>query len=66
MILRIDSDGAYLVATKARIHFLGDKNGKMFNGPICTLAKVLKHVTASAAETKLGAMYSNAREGATF
>lgn len=47
-------------------HFLGDSDGKMFNGPICILAKVLKHVTASAAETELGAIHSNAREGTIF
>ena len=38
----------------------------MLNGPICTLAKVLKHATASAAETELGAIHSNAREGTIF
>ena len=71
MMLRVDSDGACLVAPKARsraggYHFLGDSDGKMFNGPICILAKVLKHVTASAAETELGAICSNAREGMIF
>ena len=71
MVLRVDSDGACLVAPKARsraggYHFLGDSDGKMFNGPICILAKVLKHVTASAAETELGATCSNAREGIIF
>ena len=71
MTLPVDSDGAHLVAPKARsraggYHFLGDSDGKMFNGPICILAKVLKHVTASAAETELGSICINAREGTIF
>ena len=71
MILRIDSDGAHLVAPKARsraggYHFLGDINGIAFNAPIYVLAKVLKHVTASAAETEIGALYLNAREATVF
>ena len=59
MQLMIDSDAAYLVAPKARnrvagYHYLGNKDGKLFNGPIYILAKVIKAVTASAAEAECG------------
>ena len=71
MVLRVDSDGAYLVAPKARsraggYHFLSNADGTTFNAPIYVLAKVLKHVTASAAETEIGAIYLNAREATIF
>ena len=49
MQLMIDSDAAYLVAPKARsrvagYHYLGNKDGKLFNGPIYVLAKIIKLV----------------------
>jgi len=71
MVLRIDSDGAYLVAPKARsraggYHFLGDRSGTLFNAPIYVLAKVIKNVNASAAETEISAIYLNAREATLF
>ena len=40
--------------------------GILFNAPVCVLAKVLKHVTASAAETELSAICANAREATLF
>jgi hypothetical protein len=44
MILRIDSDAAYLVCPKAHkraggYHYLGSKDGTLFNGPILVLTK---------------------------
>ena len=38
----------------------------MLSAPFHALAKVLKHVTASAEETELGALCANAREGTIF
>jgi sulfur transfer protein SufE len=47
MILTVHSDVAYLVAAKARsraagYHFFGNKDGKLFNGLIFVLAKIIK------------------------
>ena len=49
MQLEIDCDAAYLVVSKARIraagyHYLGNYDGKLFNGPIYVLDKVIKSV----------------------
>ena len=71
MLLRIDSDAAYLVAPRARsraggFHYLSNKEGTLFNGAIYNLVKVLKHVCASAAEAEIGALYANAREATIF
>jgi len=67
MILTIDSDAAYQVAPKSRsraagYHFFGNKDGKLFNGPIFILAKIIKNVMASAAEAETGGLYMNAQE----
>jgi hypothetical protein len=67
MILRVDSDAAYLVAPEARsraggYQYLSNKEGTIFNGPVLVLAKVIKNVMASAAEAELGALYMNATE----
>ena len=58
MILTVDSDSAYLVASKARIRaaryfYLGNQYGKLLNRPIFIFAKVIKSVMASAAEENL-------------
>ena len=71
MILHIESDGAHLTAPKARsraggYHYLGNKHDDMLNAPFHVLTKVMKHVTASAEETELGAICANAREGTIF
>jgi hypothetical protein len=56
MILTIDSDAAYQVAAKSRsrasgYHYLGNADGKLFNGDIFKLlAKIIKAVMQSAAE----------------
>ena len=67
MILRVDSDAAYLVAPGARsraggYQYLSDKQGTLFNGPVMVLAKVIKNVMASAAEAELAALFMNAQE----
>ena len=67
MILHVDSDAAYLVAPEARsraggYHYLSDKQGRIFNGPVLALAKVIKNVMASATEAELGALYLNCQE----
>ena len=67
IILNFDSDESYLVEPEARIrmggfHFLGNKEGKLFNGPILVLAKVIRNVMASAAEAEIGGLFMNAQE----
>ena len=66
MILTIDSDAAYLVAPQARsraggFHYLGNKDGTLFNGSIAVIARIIKNVMASAAEAEVGALYLNAQ-----
>jgi hypothetical protein len=67
MILTIDSDAAYQVAAKSRsqasrYHYLGNLDGKLFNGAIFVLAKIIKAVMQSAAEAECGGLYMNAKE----
>ena len=70
MILHIHSDASYLTAAKARSraggHFFlstdATKNAP-YNGPIHSLAKIIKNVMASAAESELGALFMNSQEG---
>ena len=67
MILHVDSDAAYLVAPEARsraggYQYLSNLEGTLFNGPVFTVAKVIKNVMASATEAELGALYMNAQE----
>jgi hypothetical protein len=67
MILTIDSDAAYQVAAKSRsrasgYHYLGNLDGKLFNGAIFILAKIIKAVMQSAAEAEYGGLYMNAKE----
>ena len=67
MILSADSDAAYQVAPKSRsrasgYHYLGDKDGLLFNGAVYILAKIIKSVMQSAAEAECGALYMNAKE----
>ena len=55
MKLEIDCGAAYLVAPKSRrraagYNYLGNYDGKLLNGPIYVLSKVIKAVTRSAAE----------------
>jgi hypothetical protein len=67
MILQGDSDAAYLVCPEAKsraggYHFIGNKNGELFNGPIMVLAKIIKNVMSSAAEAEVAALFMNAQE----
>ena len=67
MILTIDGDAAYLVAAMARsraggFHYLGNKDGTLFNGSIYVLAKIIKNVMGSAAEAECGGLYMNAKQ----
>jgi len=67
MVLHVDSDAAYLVAPQARsraggYHYLSDKKGSVFNGPVLTIAKVIKNVMASATGAELGALSMNGQE----
>jgi hypothetical protein len=67
MVLRVDSDAAYLVAPEARsrtggYQYLSNKAGTLFNDPVLIIAKVIKNVMASATEAELGALFMNAQE----
>ena len=69
MILRCDSDAAYLVAPKARSRaagyiFLGnrDTNPQIINAPVLILATILKMVVSSAAEAEIASLFQCARE----
>lgn len=66
MILHIDSDAAYLVESGARsraggFFYLGNKDGKLINGSILILAKIIKFVMSSAAEAEIAALFMNAK-----
>eukprot|EP00536_Pseudo-nitzschia_multiseries_P012295 jgi/Psemu1/31633/gm1.31633_g len=57
MILRVDSDAAYLVCPGAKsraggYHFLGDTKDITFNGPVLVLAKIFKNGMASVLSAK--------------
>jgi hypothetical protein len=67
MILYVVSDAACLVCPMARsraggYHYLGNKDGKLFNAAIFVLAKVIKNVMASAAESEVGSLFMNGQE----
>ena len=71
MQLSIESDAAYLVCPQARsraggYHYLSNTGHTSFNGPITVVAKVIKHVMASAAEAEIGALFMNAQEAVGF
>ena len=67
MILQGDSDAAYLVCPQARSRaggyiFVGNKDKKLFNGPVMVIAKIIKNVMASAAEAEVAALFLTAQE----
>ena len=67
MILHIDSDASFQVCAQARsrvggYHYLGSKDGTLFNAPIEIIAKVIKPVMGSAAEAEVAALHINAQE----
>ena len=64
MILTVNSNSEYIVASKEMIReagyfYLGNKDGKLFNGPILLLAKLIKAVMTSAAESECGGLYTD-------
>ena len=66
MILSIHSDAAYLVEPEARsraggFFYLGNTDGKLINGSILIIAKVIKNVVSSASEAEIAALFINAR-----
>jgi hypothetical protein len=72
MILHIHSDASYLPAPEARSrtgshHYLGKQPNKTTptfnNGPIHTIAKIMRNVMASAAKAEMGALFINTKEG---
>ena len=70
MIIKCDSNAAYLVASEARSRvagfiYMGNKystNNQIINAPIMVIARVLKMVVASAAEAEIAALFHNAQE----
>jgi hypothetical protein len=74
MILHIHSDAIYLSENEAKgrageFFYMGSNNKtdkKLTNGAILIIGKVLKHVMSSAAETEIGAVFINAKEGAVL
>jgi len=67
MILAVDSDAAYLVASKARsraggFFYLTNKDGTLMNASIAVTASIMRVVLSSASEAELGALFLNARK----
>ena len=68
MIIRGDTDAAYLVASKAQSRnaayiFMGnkDRNNQIINGPIMIIAKILKVVVSSVAEVEVASLFHAAQ-----
>ena len=58
ILYKINSDTAHLVCPKAQsrageYHYLGNTDDNLFNGPIHVLAKIIKNVMSSAAESEV-------------
>ena len=69
MFVCIDSDTLYLVEPEARsrmgrFQYLSNRDGKLFNGPILVLAKIIGNAMASAAEAEVRVVFMNAQETA--
>ena len=69
MVVKADSDAAYLVALKARsrttgFNYMGNhkENEQITNGPIMVIARILKIVVASVAKAEVEALYYTTRE----
>ena len=69
MIIKCDSDAAYLVASHARSRaagfiYFGNNAGhnQIMNAPILVITKILKMVVASASEAEMVTLYHSARE----
>ena len=69
MIIKYNSDAAYLVVSEARNRVasyikLGNKystNNQIINAPIMVIVRVLKMVVASAVEAELATLFHNAQ-----
>ena len=66
MILHIHSDASYLSEKRARSraggHFFLSNHASTFpNGPVHTVSSILRNVMASAAESEIGAAFTNAQ-----
>jgi hypothetical protein len=69
MVLMNDSDAAYLVAPGAKSRagghtYFGDKSSnpkQIINGAVYALAKLIKNVMSSAAETEAAGLFMNAK-----
>jgi hypothetical protein len=74
MILHIHSDTSHLSDNEAKsrdggFFYMGNTNKndkKLTNGAILIVSKALKHVTSSAAEAEIGAVFINAKESAVL
>jgi hypothetical protein len=74
MILHIHSDTSYLSENEAKsraggFFYMGSNiktDKKLTNGAILIISKVLKHVMSSAAESEIGAVFINSKEGAVL
>ena len=75
MVLNIHSDASYLSETRATSRvagqfFLGSKSDPtkpiVLNGALYIMCGILKFVVASAAESELGALFINCKEGRTM
>ena len=68
MVLAAHSDASYLNASMARsragshIFLSEDDPSPRFNGPVLTIASIIKFVMSSAAESELGALFITAKE----
>ena len=67
MILQGDSNAAYLVCPEARSRagryiYCGNKDRKLFNGPVLVLSKKIKNEVSSASEAEVAALFMNAQE----
>ena len=66
VLYKIDSDATYLVCPEARsraegYHYLGYADDNLFNGQIHVLAKIIKNVMSSAAESEVAGLFMNAQ-----
>jgi hypothetical protein len=74
MILHIHSDASYLSENEAKsraggFFYMGRStktNKKLTNGSILIISKVLKNVMSSTAESEIGAVFINAKEGSVL
>ena len=67
MVLAVHSNASYLTEPKARSragghHFMSeDERYPAYNGPVLSVAKILRNVMTSAADAEIGALFANTR-----